>query len=327
MAYPDERAAIAHLERLLGAEVTRLRIRKLDLVHDTTVVDVCFKLPRDLAPGDVSSGHPELSRCLGGAAMSSTDQALAAFESISLAGANELAELQTRIDRKYLVDEATLWELLDAMAPTLRVLDIDGDQSCEYRSTYFDTEDLALYRAAAQGRRAAVQGSKPTVRRDRARASSRSRPRGAAEPTSSRESRTAAATTTRSRRQGTTSSKRSPEGSDLASALLPVLTTEYERSTLIDPASRTRLTFDRRLRCTGVSGGQIDCGGGEATLDAIVVETKSARAPSAADRWLWQHHVRPTKISKFCTGLAAIRPDLSANKWHRTLASHWKPQP
>jgi hypothetical protein len=61
MAYPDERAAIAHLERLLGAEVTRLRIRKLDLVHDTTVVDVCFKLPRDLAPGDVSSGHLELS--------------------------------------------------------------------------------------------------------------------------------------------------------------------------------------------------------------------------------------------------------------------------
>jgi len=61
MAYPDERAAIAHLQSLLGAEVTRLRIRRLDLVHDTTVVDVCFKLPRDLAPGDISPGHPELA--------------------------------------------------------------------------------------------------------------------------------------------------------------------------------------------------------------------------------------------------------------------------
>jgi hypothetical protein len=258
--------------------------------------------------------------------MSSTDQALAAFGSISLAGANELAELQTRIDRKYLVDEATLWELLDAMAPTLRVLDIDGDQSCEYRSTYFDTEDLALYRAAAQGRRERYKV--------------RSRRYGETGPCflevkakgrrgvniksrisycrSDHDAITAA---------GHDFVEAITGGQHLASALLPVLTTEYERSTLIDPASRTRLTFDRRLRCTGVSGGQIDCGGGEATLDAIVVETKSARAPSAADRWLWQHHVRPTKISKFCTGLAAIRPDLSANKWHRTLASHWKPQP
>ena len=37
--------------------------------------------------------------------MSSLDQVLATFEPISLAGANDIAELQTRIDRKYLVDE------------------------------------------------------------------------------------------------------------------------------------------------------------------------------------------------------------------------------
>ncbi len=61
VAYPDERAAIAHLETLLGAEVTRLRIKKLDLVHDTTLVDVCFKLPRNLAPGNIPAGHPEFT--------------------------------------------------------------------------------------------------------------------------------------------------------------------------------------------------------------------------------------------------------------------------
>ncbi len=60
-AYPDERAAIAHLETLLGAEVTRLRIRKLDLVHDTTIVDVCFKLPPAAAGGDIPAGHPEFA--------------------------------------------------------------------------------------------------------------------------------------------------------------------------------------------------------------------------------------------------------------------------
>lgn len=60
-AYPDERVAIVQLEALLGAEVTRLRIKKLDLVQDTTVVDVCFKLPRGLASRDIPAGHPELA--------------------------------------------------------------------------------------------------------------------------------------------------------------------------------------------------------------------------------------------------------------------------
>ena len=65
-AYPDERAAIAQLETLLGAEVTRLRIKKLDLVQDTTVVDVCFKLPRHPAAGDMPAGHPDFSGSLQG---------------------------------------------------------------------------------------------------------------------------------------------------------------------------------------------------------------------------------------------------------------------
>ena len=65
-AYPDERVAIARLETLLGAEVTRLRIKKLDLVHDTTVVDVCFKLHNNEAPAGISGGHPELAEMMRG---------------------------------------------------------------------------------------------------------------------------------------------------------------------------------------------------------------------------------------------------------------------
>lgn len=248
--------------------------------------------------------------------MNSTDQALAVFNPISLDGANELAELQTRIDRKYLVDEATLWGLLDAMAPTAHVLEIDGQQSCTYHSTYFDTEDLALYRAAVQGRRQRYKV--------------RSRRYGDAGPCFLEVKAKGRRGTNIKSRIGYCRSDHdaiTPDGHnfveaitggrDLASALLPVLTTEYERSTLIDPASRTRLTFDRHLRCT-------DRVGGHAILDAILVETKSTSAPSAADHWLWQNHFRPTTISKFCTSLAAIRPDLPANKWHRVITHYWQ---
>ncbi len=248
--------------------------------------------------------------------MSPIDHALATFEPISLDGANEIAGLQTRVDRKYLLDEDTLWELLDALTPTTRVLEIDGEHSCNYSSTYFDTDDLTLYRAAVQGRR----------RRYKV----RSRAYGAAGPCflevkakggrgENVKSRIGYCRSDRSAITG--AGRRFVEemtgGMNLAWKLAPVLTTEYERSTLIDPATGTRLTFDRRLRCTDIDGAA-------SVLDGVVVETKSARAPSPADRWLWQHHLRPTKISKFCTGLAAVRPELAGNKWHRVLDRYWQ---
>ena len=250
--------------------------------------------------------------------MNSIDHALATFEPISLEGANDIAALQTRIDRKYLVTESTLWQLLDSFAPTVRVLEIDGEHSCAYRSTYFDTADLALYRAAVQGRRQrfkvrsrAYGDTGPCFLEVKAKGR-----RGANVKTRIGYCRDDSNAITAA---GHEFVDKATGGSELVAALQPVLTTEYTRSTLIDPASRTRLTFDRGLRCT-------DDAGNAAVLDAIVVETKSAHAPSAADQWLWQHRVRPTKISKFGTGLAALRPDLPANKWHRVIERHWSTQ-
>lgn len=43
-AYPDEREAAHRVEKLLGGQVRRLTIRKLDFVNDTTIVDVCYQL-------------------------------------------------------------------------------------------------------------------------------------------------------------------------------------------------------------------------------------------------------------------------------------------
>jgi hypothetical protein len=44
-AFTDEGALIAHLEGLLGATVRSAQIRHLDLVNDTTLVDVRYQLP------------------------------------------------------------------------------------------------------------------------------------------------------------------------------------------------------------------------------------------------------------------------------------------
>ena len=61
--------------------------------------------------------------------------------------------------------------------------------------------------------------------------------------------------------------------------------------------------------------------------DIAVVETKTCGAPCAADQLLWRDGHRPTVMSKYCTGLAALVPELPANKWHRTLQRHLRRTP
>ena len=58
-AYPDRGQLEAALERLLGAEVRHLVVLQLDLVADTTMVDVRFKTPRmgRAALGAVAPAH------------------------------------------------------------------------------------------------------------------------------------------------------------------------------------------------------------------------------------------------------------------------------
>lgn len=65
-AYPEEQAARARLHELLDADITRLRIKKLDLVNDTTVVDVCYKITAEHTSLDhradsTRAGQPELA--------------------------------------------------------------------------------------------------------------------------------------------------------------------------------------------------------------------------------------------------------------------------
>lgn len=46
-AYADERALTSRLESLLGAEVVKVKVKKVDLVNDTTSVDVRYRMSTD----------------------------------------------------------------------------------------------------------------------------------------------------------------------------------------------------------------------------------------------------------------------------------------
>src|SRR5687767_114854 len=72
---------------------------------------------------------------------------------ISLEQVLAIAELQSRVDRKYLVAPDRFIRFLDACGDRLRVLEIEGLRDFHYESVYFDTAELSAYHQAATGRR------------------------------------------------------------------------------------------------------------------------------------------------------------------------------
>ncbi len=239
------------------------------------------------------------------------------FESIDLAELNRCARLQTRKDRKYVVPANALAALLDSLPSDVRVLEIDGRRWFGYRSVYFDTERLDSYRLAATRR--------PSRFKVRTRTYLDTNLSMAEVKTKNRRGRTV-----KHRRELTAGSvcaddairtfaTEFTETAPYAAALEPVLASEYRRATFAFVDDGVRFTIDADYRCT-------DAAGTTTGLDGeFIIETKTAGPPSIIDRLLWRAGYRPTKISKFATGLAALRPELPANRWNRVLQNHFPP--
>ncbi|MDN5745979.1 MAG: VTC domain-containing protein, partial [Nocardioidaceae bacterium] len=85
--------------------------------------------------------------------MSALISQLEGHRAISLEEVLQAAELQTRVDRKYLLTPAQFSGLAETLGSRFRCLEIEGKRIHGYESVYFDTADLALFRAHRQGRR------------------------------------------------------------------------------------------------------------------------------------------------------------------------------
>ena len=150
---------------------------------------------------------------------------------------------------------------------------------------------------------------------------SRQRPlhRRAEAPRCERQNGQGTPATTRSRPEGrshrrSSSSRRFLPFAPSPIELAPTLTTSYRRSTLLVGDDEGRATIDGDVTAVDESGRRIDLS------HHMLIETKSNGHPTQLDRVLWQLHVRPIRISKYCTSLAALHADLPAHPWHRTLA-------
>ena len=272
----------------------------------------------------------------------------------TLAELNNAAGLLTRVDRKYLVPLTCAQNLVDGLAPHARVLAIDERRRFSYTSTYFDTPGLEAFMLAARKRRRRFKVRTRTyldsglcfleVKTCGARGSTVKRRMGYHADDASRLTGPGRAFVAACLAgTGVTGSAAARE---VAAALRPVLTTTYERTTLHLPRAEARATIDtaltwRRLGPAAPAGNSagtvvgvpmslqalrpthlaaaINEGEPVSVADIAVVETKNPATPSPADRALWDAGYRPTRISKYATGMALLHPELPANRWYRTL--------
>ena len=240
------------------------------------------------------------------------------LDSISLEGINAIAELQTRVDRKYIVTPAVAAAFFDELPSQVQVLEIDGLREFGYESIYFDTEGFDLYLATAQRRRLRYK-VRSRVYTDSGMTVLEVKTKGPRKATVKQRCDYSLADVARLTDEARLFVDASVGRDGASEGLRPTLTTRYRRTTLVDPESGSRLTFDRGLSCTDWLGVSV-------ALEPMVIESKSAGGASLFDKWLWRHGVRPTRISKFGTGLAALHPELPSNKWHRTLETWFRPQ-
>lgn len=238
---------------------------------------------------------------------------------IDLDGVLNRAELQTRVDRKYLVEPAHLDEIIVQHRNRLQVLEIDAERAFRYASVYFDTPSMESYYGSAYGRR---NRFKVRTRHyvDSGLCQLEIKTRGGRSETIKERLEYGPEHTEHLTPDGHAFLRHYLPAETIAT-LAPVLHTTYRRSTLLSLDDEARITCDVALRCAEPGGRAV------ALSNHVVVETKSSHRATAIDQLLWDSGVRPVSISKYCVGLAALWPTLPANKWNRTLRRYfgWRP--
>ncbi|WRS29410.1 VTC domain-containing protein [Actinomycetaceae bacterium MB13-C1-2] len=251
------------------------------------------------------------------------------LQTISLEELNRIAELQRRVDCKYLVEVEEAREFPARLPSGSRILEINGETTSAYYSIYFDTPGWTLYSLAASKRRRRVKV------RTRAYLDS---------GTGFLEIKTKGT-------RGMTEKVRIPHpvdrlaelsaadldfirvsliaqgiDPDIADNLLPVTGVGYDRSTYVVPESPrerpARITIDTDIYWESLVTGRYFYPGALSLVECpslAIIETKTERHSSRINRSLWRTGMRQTSISKYCTGSAALNPGLPSNKWHQSL--------
>jgi len=241
------------------------------------------------------------------------------LEPIGLDALVQEADLQTRVDRKYLVVPEVIEKVINELSPSLKALEFVGTRHFRYQSVYFDTGDFRSFHEHLQGRRHRFKIRTRTYL-DSGECQLEVKLKGGRSET----------VKSRLPYDPADALVLTSEGIRFIECLIdeplstvdlrPVLTSNYTRSTLVDVEAQTRMTCDVALRWHTSTSST------DNLVRYVLVETKTSGPLSAADVLLRTYGHRPMSISKYCLGVALLNSEVRANPWHRTLRRHfdWK---
>ena len=234
-----------------------------------------------------------------------------------------LAELQTRVDRKYFVPAEVFQQLISELADEMRVLEIDGRRTFGYESVYFDTPQLSTYRAHLQRRRQRFKARTRTYTDTGLTHVRGQADRRAGETVKQRVPLPGRAPRRAHRRGADPPGQRAvpglppgPAGRAAADAGHHLPAHHVRLPHRCGPADLRRRAGLPRRRARGPRH-----------RHHVLVESKSSGRGSAPDRILRELGVRPASVSKYCVGVAALHPELPSNPWHQTLRRYFEPLP
>ncbi len=241
---------------------------------------------------------------------------LAGLPAVGLEELNTEAALQTRVDRKYVVPEGLAQELLATFDAEVRILEMDGSRCFAYDSVYFDTAQLDSYLLAAHGRRRRYKIRTRTYV-DSAISFLEVKTEGAREAT------------VKERIPYELSGPRPADGRGPGLRQRNACRGHWRcsrrtaRARARDPvpphhalSARIRQPGHHRFGCHLAAARRASLGPGRS---GDRWRPSPARPPARWTGTSGPHGVRPSRISKFATGMAALNPRLPANRWNQTL--------
>lgn len=237
---------------------------------------------------------------------------LSDFDSIDLCTLDRRVTMLERVDRKFIVPPARLYSALAPLAEHFDVLEIGGKRAFGYVTAYFDDADLTAYYDHQRSRRKRckirlreytdtgdsylemkLKGKRGNTFKKRLRISGPDR----------QLDESAVDFIDRSYRE--------MYGAAFEKALAHKLTTRFDRVTFASRDGEERVTVDTCL--------SFESSGSLRIVDSgnFIVETKSTRSNSTANRIFRSMHLHPTgSISKYCVGMAATG---QVKRWNRFL--------
>jgi hypothetical protein len=231
-----------------------------------------------------------------------TEELVRGFDPVSLEELDERAALLRRVDNKYAVERERFARLLERLREDHQALEIDGRRMFEYCSTYFDTAELRCFTDHVEDRQPRFK-ARTRLYVDSDNCVFEVKLKREDGETDKRQTDHAVEDAERFTDSARVCLEQALDdaGLEAPGEMQPTLLTRFHRITLAAREGSERLTCDLGVRLSSPDGEAAELHDG-----MILVETKSERGESPADRVLAELGLEPISLSKYRVGMSLV---------------------